>query len=171
MEWDFIMLLRTPLNLKHELCVCLFKDFIYLFLERGELGGEREAWKHLWCVWEKQWSVASCTPPPGDLAGNPGMCPDWELNWWPFSWQAGTQSTEPHQPGHTWIVYFWNFTFNIFGSQLIACIWNCEKWNCGWRGTAIPLWPQRTTELCEGHANHLARFFLLLIKQSLALSE
>ena len=24
--------------------------------------------------------VASCTPPTGDLARNPGMCPDWESN-------------------------------------------------------------------------------------------
>ena len=41
-------------------------------------------------------------PPTGDLACNPGMCPDWELNQWPFSSQTGTQSTDPHQPGHLW---------------------------------------------------------------------
>ena len=38
-------------------------------------------------------------PPTGDLAHNPGMCPDWESNQWPFGTQAGAQSTEPHQPG------------------------------------------------------------------------
>ena len=38
-------------------------------------------------------------PPTGDLAHNPGMCPDWELNPRPFGLQASTQSTEPHQPG------------------------------------------------------------------------
>ena len=43
--------------------------------------------------------VASLMPPTGDLSYNLGMCPDWELNWWPFSSQAGTESTEPHQPG------------------------------------------------------------------------
>ena len=37
--------------------------------------------------------------PTGDLARNPGMCPDWELNLKPFGSQAGTQSTEPPQPG------------------------------------------------------------------------
>ena len=37
--------------------------------------------------------------PTGDLAYNPGMCPDWESSWWPFGSQAGTQSSEPHQPG------------------------------------------------------------------------
>ena len=39
--------------------------------------------------------------PIGDLTCNPGMCPDWESNRRPFDSQAGTQSTEPHQPGQT----------------------------------------------------------------------
>ena len=43
--------------------------------------------------------VASHVLPTGDLASNPGMCPDWESNQRPFGLQAGTQSTEPHQPG------------------------------------------------------------------------
>ena len=43
--------------------------------------------------------VTSHAPPTGDLAHNPGMCPDWESNRRPFSWQVSTQSTEPHQPG------------------------------------------------------------------------
>ena len=43
--------------------------------------------------------VASHVPPTGDLARNPGMCPDWESNLQPFGSQAGAQSTEPHQPG------------------------------------------------------------------------
>ena len=69
-----------------------FLDFIHLFLERGE-GREKEGEKH-------QGVVASCAPPTGDLARNPGMCPDWELNWQPFSSQASAQSTEPHQGSH-----------------------------------------------------------------------
>ena len=36
-------------------------------------------------------------PPTGDVAPNPGMCPDWESNQRPFGSQARTQSTEPHQ--------------------------------------------------------------------------
>ena len=68
-----------------------FKDFIYLPLDRrGE--GEREGEKHR-CV------VASRAPPTRDLAHNPGLCPDWELNQRPFGSQAGAQPTEPHQPG------------------------------------------------------------------------
>ena len=35
----------------------------------------------------------------GDLTHNPGMCPEWESNWRPFGLEAGTQSTELHQPG------------------------------------------------------------------------
>ena len=35
----------------------------------------------------------------GDLACNPGLCPDWEANWWPFDSQAHAQSTELHQLG------------------------------------------------------------------------
>ena len=69
----------------------VFKDFIYLFLDRGERGRKRR--KHQ-CV------VPSHTPPTGDLAYSPGMYPDWELNQRPFGLQASTQSTEPHQPGH-----------------------------------------------------------------------
>ena len=43
--------------------------------------------------------VAYHTHPTRDLACNPGMCSDWESNQQPFGFQAGTQSTEPHQPG------------------------------------------------------------------------
>ena len=43
--------------------------------------------------------------PPGDLACNPGMCPDWGLNQWPFGSQASAQFTQPHQPGHD-ILFF-----------------------------------------------------------------
>ena len=52
-----------------------FKDFIYLFLERGEVREkERERNTNVWLP---------LTCPPGDLARNPGLCPDWESNWQP----------------------------------------------------------------------------------------
>ena len=65
--------------------------FIYLFIfrERGKEGERGE--KHQ-CV------VGSCVSPTGDMAWNPGMCPDWELNQRPSCWQVSTQSTEPHLP-------------------------------------------------------------------------
>ena len=63
---------------------------LYLFLDRGE-GREKER-----DVQEKHQLVASWAPSGGDLAHNPGMCPDQESNWWPSSFQASTQTTEPH---------------------------------------------------------------------------
>ena len=42
---------------------------------------------------------ASHAAPTRDLAHSLDMCPDWESNRRPFGSQAGTQSTEPHQPG------------------------------------------------------------------------
>ena len=65
--------------------------YLFMFRPRGRVG-EREGEKH-------QYVVASHVPPIGDLARNPGMCPDWELNQRPFGLQASTQSTDPHQPG------------------------------------------------------------------------
>ena len=61
--------------------VYFFKDFIYLFLERGR-EGEREGEKHQ-CV------VATHTPFTGDLAHNPG----WAL--------TGIRNSDPlvHRPG------------------------------------------------------------------------
>ena len=64
---------------------------LFIFRERG-MEGERKGEKH-------QYVVASHMTLTGDLACNPGMCPDWESNQWPFGLQASTQSTEPHQPG------------------------------------------------------------------------
>ena len=49
------------------------KDFIYLFLERGE-GREKEQERNI-----NVWVPLMC-PQPGHLAHNPGKCPDWELN-------------------------------------------------------------------------------------------
>ena len=68
----------------------VYLKILFIFSERRR-GGEREGEKHQ-CV------VASCVSPTGDLVHNPDMCPEWELNQQPFGSQAGTQSTEPHQP-------------------------------------------------------------------------
>ena len=104
--WVFFFasfLTREPVFLNNHL-ICdtylqadIFKYFIYLLLEKGR-EGEREGEKEP-CVF------ASRTPPTGDLAHNPGMCPDWESNWRPFGSQAGAQSTEPHQPE---LIFFLN---------------------------------------------------------------
>ena len=70
---------------------------LFIFRQRGR-DGERKGEKHQ-CV------VASHAPPTGDLALNPGMCPDWESNWRPFGSQAGAQSTEPHKPGPYFLIF------------------------------------------------------------------
>ena len=50
------------------------KKRFYLFISRERRReGDREGEKHQ-CV------VTSCALPIGDLAHNPGKCPDWELN-------------------------------------------------------------------------------------------
>ena len=73
--------------------IAFFKRRFYIFICRQrERVGEREEEK-------RQCVVVSCVPPTGDLACNPGMRPDWELNQQPFGSQAGAQFTEPRQPG------------------------------------------------------------------------
>ena len=57
-----------------------FKDFIYLFLERGK--GKKKEGEKQQCV------VASRVPLTGDLAHNPGMCTDGESNWPPFGFAS-----------------------------------------------------------------------------------
>ena len=83
------------------LAVFIFKDFIYLFFRERGREKEREGEKHQ-CV------AASHTPPAGDLAHNPGICPGWESNWQPFSLQACAQSTELHQLGH-WLYLMFGY--------------------------------------------------------------
>ena len=61
----------------------VFKEYffkiLFTFRQRGREGDRGE--KKYQCV------VASHSPPTGDLARNPGMCPDWESNWWSFNLQ------------------------------------------------------------------------------------
>ena len=75
--------------------VCLF---VCLFIFRGEERMKKERERNI-NVRETHTSVASHTPPTGDLAYNPGMCTDQESSQQPFSSQANTQSTEAPQPG------------------------------------------------------------------------
>ena len=44
----------------------------------------------------------------------PGVCPDWESHWGPFGSQADTQSTEPHQPGLS-------FVYKLVAIRLFGC--------------------------------------------------
>ena len=75
-----------PYNDCLELRGIFFFLHIYLFLERGE-GKEKE----------RENSMCGCLS-TGDLACNPGICPDWESNHQPFGSQAHAQSTELGRP-------------------------------------------------------------------------
>ena len=69
-----------------------FKKRFYLFIFREGEGKEKG----------REASMCGCLlqrAPTGDLAHNPGMCPDWESNRQLFGLQAHTQPTEPYQPG------------------------------------------------------------------------
>ena len=54
---------------------------MYLFLESGE-GKEKERERNINVL------LPLARPSTGDLAHNPGMCPDWELNQQPFDSQS-----------------------------------------------------------------------------------
>ena len=89
----------------------LFKKDFYLFLERRE-GRKRERSTKVW--------MPLMHPPLRTC-----MCPDWELNWRPFGSQAGTQHSEPHQPGPYTVLdiplstlYLTNLYFFFFFSSM-----------------------------------------------------
>ena len=82
---SLLCLLSSDLMIKYRICFFIDSEvmlilyiynlkmlFIYFFRERGR-EGEREGEKH-------QRVVAPHMPPTGDLAHNPGMLPNWELN-------------------------------------------------------------------------------------------
>ena len=77
-------------------------NFISLFLDRGERREKERERNISVCM------VASHGPSIQDLAHNPGMCPDGELNQQSFGSQASTWSTEPHQPGQSPILLMEN---------------------------------------------------------------
>ena len=102
----------------HPYRILFFKDFIYLFLERGE-GRGKEGRKD-------QCMAARVVALTGDLACNTGMCPDWESNQQSLGWQASAQSTEPHQPGpEHFILYIVNLSMplNEMFKTKIMYIW------------------------------------------------
>ena len=76
----------------NELLLFIFLMFYLLFLERRE-GKEEERERNI-----SVWLPLVC-PLLGTWPTTQACALDWELNWQPFRSQAGTQSTEPHQPG------------------------------------------------------------------------
>ena len=113
---------------KRTICLFIFKDFIYLFLERWE-GRKKERERNI-NVWEIHQLVASHTPPIRDLACNPGMCPDWESNQWSFGSQASTRSTEPHQSGLKRTIYKELIKKIFFSEASFLNIYHIALTNC-----------------------------------------
>ena len=69
------------------------KRFVYLLMFRWRGREEKERERNI-NMWEPLKS-----PLLGNMAHNPGICPDWESNQQPFGSQASAQSTEPHESG------------------------------------------------------------------------
>ena len=92
----FILVTLFPISI--HIVYFFFKDFIYLFLERGE-GRGKEGRKD-------QCMAARVVALTGDLACNTGMCPDWESNWRPFGSQPALNPLSYTSQRH--IIYFSN---------------------------------------------------------------
>ena len=75
------------------------KYFIHLFLEREGKGGRRRG--------REASIVCLLCPLTRDGTRNPGMCPDWESNWWPFALWGNVQPTEPDRSG-LHMFFFWD---------------------------------------------------------------
>ena len=120
---------------------CLFKSLfiflkiLFIFLERKM--GEEERKRKI-SVWEIHQLVASHMLPTGDLTRNPGMCPDWELNLWPFGFQASTQSTEPHQPGQMLCPFLIVF-FLLVNCENSLCILHRSPLSDIWFANIFPI--------------------------------
>ena len=70
--------------------------YLFIFREMGR-GGERGR-ETLICERNTD-RLPLAGAQPRDLACNPGMCHDWELNQRPFGSKSTSECIEPHQPG------------------------------------------------------------------------
>ena len=88
----------------------IFLKILFIYVKEGE--GRRKR--------GRETSMYGCLllTLTGDLACNPGMCPDWELNQQPFGSQVSTQSTESHQPGPNEHFLKREFCNNFYANQL-----------------------------------------------------
>ena len=101
-QHKIINLLKTLWDLKKKILFILFRD-------RGR-EGEREGEKH-------QHVVASHVPQTGVLACNPGICPDWELNWWSFGLQACAHPLSYTSHGH------YEIFLGLHVTMYLMCSW------------------------------------------------
>ena len=75
--------------------------------------------------------VASHAPPTGDLAYNPGMCPDWELNWRPLVRRLALNLLSHTSQGQAELFYHNRGQHSSYlGGYLIKVVilmWSCEE--------------------------------------------
>ena len=134
-----------------------FKRFsLFIFRKRGRKEKEREKNIKVW--------LPPAYPLLGVLAHNPGMCPDWELNPWSCGSQAGTQSTEPHQPGLiSWflkwgiwqkvILWIYFFQITVFSSHFLSSkqLHKALNFSQGWNVIKCILF---SASVLAGHVTH-----------------
>ena len=87
--------------------VLFFFLFMILFIYFRQGKGWREREKHQ-CV------VASHAPLAGDLARNPGVCPDWEWNGDPLVRRPTLNPLSHSSHGSTVLLFTMNVTTNLF---------------------------------------------------------
>ena len=109
--------------------------FFFFFLERARKG-EREEEKHR-CVKNTSTSCLSHAPNWG-LGPNPGMCPDQESNWWPFSSQASAQSIHWVTPARAKALCILSFILPLSPFYMWE-IWSSEKPSSSWNCTQHPV--------------------------------
>ena len=106
-------MLKIPLvkseNMYIPIPIYFLKDFIYLFLDRGE-GREKEkesnsnVWLPLMCPQLETWSTTL----------------DWVSHQRPLGSQASTQATEPHQPGRFPYIFNQHFLWRHLLERVIS---------------------------------------------------
>ena len=123
----------------YELALFLFLRF-YLFIYREEEGREKEMERNM-DEQEIHWSVASCMPPTGDLACNPGMCPDREFNRWPLV----------HGPAFNSRSYSSQGQLALSVSHLLVILNFAKFWERKWSWSSGPIYQpvvQMASKIC-----------------------
>ena len=124
-QWDFIFayILTNICSLISLPGICtnigveeiFFLKILFIYFQREGKGVRKRRRETSVCEGLSIASHKSLNRGPGP---NPGMCPHWESNQRPFSSQAGTQFTEPHQPGLELGRFFIGYRINFYRQKL-----------------------------------------------------
>ena len=119
--FPMMFLFRLSIFLSFTILLLSFLKILFIYFLERRREGERKGEKH-------QCMVASHVALTRDLAGNPGMCPDWGLNQQPFASQSGARSTEPHQPEQD---------FSLLSNLIDVSydLWHLGSWQLCWGNT------------------------------------